>query len=270
MKNRPRVSIITGAYNIRENEADLAIQSILDQTFKDFEFIICDDGSTNNTWQILRKWAKKDSRIVLIKNDMNMGLGASLNACIEASKGIYIARMDLDDYCVPRRLAIQVKFLDDNPKYSIVTSNGAIFDQDHHKPYGERILPERPTKKSMLFNSPFLHAGAMMRKKSLLEVDGYRVAKETRRAEDYDLWMRMYASDMIGYNIQDLLYFIREDRNAYNRRKYKYRIDEMVVRYKGFKSLGLLPSGLPYVIKPLIVGLIPGRIMKQIRKGRKR
>lgn len=263
--SKPKVSIITGAFNIRKDEADLAIQSILDQTFEDFEFLICNDGSTNDTAEILQRWAKKDKRIVVLENNTNAGLMVSLNKCLEKAKGEYIARMDLDDYCTPDRLEKQVSFLDGNSDYDIVTSNSRLFDNDHKRPYGTRRIPEYPVARDMLFNSPFLHGGAMVRKSAFDKVNGYRVAKETWRAEDYDLWMRMYAAGSKGYNIQDALYYIREDKNAYSRRKYKYRVQEAVVRYKGFKSLGLLPGGLPYVIKPLIVGLIPAFVMKKMR-----
>lgn len=268
MKNKsPKVSVITGAFNIKKDDAGLAIQSILDQSFSDFEFIICDDGSTNDTAEILRRWADKDKRIVLLKNKENAGLMISLNNCLKVAKGEYIARMDLDDYCVPERFAKQLAVFDQEPNCDIVTSNSELFDDDHRKPYGKRTIPERPAKKDMLFNSPFLHGGAMIRKAALDKVGGYRVAKETWRAEDYDLWMRMYASGSRGYNIQEGLYFIREDKNAYTRRKYKYRVHEAIVRYKGFKALGLLPAGLPYVIKPLLVGLIPPFIMKKMRSN---
>lgn len=264
--NPPKVSVIAGAYNIiKPAEMELAINSILQQTFKDFEFIICDDGSTNDTYQQLQKLASLDKRIRVLRNNTNQGLHRTLNNCLAVAQGEYIARMDMDDYSAPERLQRQVAFLDAQPEFSLVTSCAFLFDNDHTKPYGSRSLPEQPTKHDMLFNSPFLHAGAMLRRADLQQVDGYRVAKETRRAEDYDLWMRMYAAGMLGYNLQERLYGIREDARAYARRQYKYRIDEAIVRFKGFKKLGLLPKGFPYVIKPLIVGLIPAKLLKKLR-----
>lgn len=265
MSGSPKVSVITGAFNIKRSEADLAIKSIIDQSFTDFEFIVCEDGSSNDTWSILQRWAKKDSRIVLLQHKENQGLMISLNDCLTVAKGEYIARMDLDDYCFPDRLEKQVKALDTHDEYDIVTSNSVLFDDDHMRPYGERLVPERPMKQDMLFSSPFLHGGAMMRKSALDRVDGYRVAKETWRAEDYDLWMRMYAAGSLGYNIQEPLYAIREDKRAYSRRKYKYRLQEAIVRYKGFRALGLLPKGTPYIIKPLIVGVIPSRVLRWLK-----
>lgn len=268
-QKNPRVSVIAGAYNItKTTEMELAIKSILEQTFTDFEFIICDDGSTDGTYQRLKTIAKQDKRIIILQNSTNQGLHQTLNNCLAVARGEYIARMDMDDYSLPDRFAKQVKFLDEHPEFALVTSCAFLFDDNHSVAYGERRLPEQPTKRDMLFNSPFLHAGAMLRKASLQQVDGYRVAKETRRAEDYDLWMRMYAAGMIGYNLQENLYGIREDSRAYARRKYRYRIDEAIVRYKGFKKLGLLPRGFAYVVKPLVVGLIPTRLLRSLKTKR--
>ena len=101
--------------------------------------------------------------------------------------------------------------------------------------------------------------------KALENVNNYRVSKETRRVEDYDLWMRLYKYGYKIYNIQEELYSFREDEKCLKRRKYKYRIDEVKVRYYGFKSLGLFPKGYLYVLKPLIVGLIPYNITKFLK-----
>lgn len=108
-----------------------------------------------------------------------------------------------------------------------------------------------------------------MRKDILDKVNNYRVEKITRRAEDYDLFMRIYANGYKGYNMQEFLYQFREDHDAYKRRAYKYRIDDVQIRYRGFKMLGLMPVGLLYVIKPLIVGLIPQVILSKMRRYRK-
>ena len=90
------------------------------------------------------------------------------------------------------------------------------------------------------------------------------MSRETRRCEDYELFMRMQRS-FSGANLDEGLYYFREDKNALARRKYKYRLDEVKIRWRGFKSLGLLPRGLPYVIKPLAVGLIPSPLLKRLR-----
>lgn len=261
----PKVSVIMGIYNSNKEEmVKLAIDSILNQTFTDFEFIICDDGSTDGTYELVQRLTVHDNRVILIKNKKNSGLAFSLNHCLNIAKGKYIARMDADDISLPTRLEEEVKFLDDNIEYDIVGCNALLFNSDGI--WGEKSLPEFPVKESFLFTSPFIHPTILIRSNVINSLFGYKVSKETLRAEDYDLFMRMYSLGYKGYNIQKSLYKFREDKNTYKRRAYKYRLDEAKVRYKGFKLLGLMPKAFPYVIKPLVVGLIPQRILSILRK----
>ncbi|HDR7894654.1 MULTISPECIES: glycosyltransferase family 2 protein [Bacillus] len=260
----PKVSIIMGVYNTPDEEMlSLAVNSIINQTYSNWEFIICDDGSTDNTWDILCKLATQDSRIVLIKNEKNMGLAATLNNCINVSNGEYIARQDADDYSEVNRFEKQVEFLESNLEYSIVGSRANVFDDK--KIWSVRGKEGRVENRDFLFGTPFLHPTVMMRKADLVKCEGYKVSRETLRTEDYDLFMRMYAAGMRGYNLSECLFYYREDREAYNKRKYRYRIDEAIVRYKGFKTLKLMPIGLLYVLKPLIIGLIPATCMHYLK-----
>jgi len=256
----PKVSVIMGTYN-GEQMLDTAIQSICNQTFTDWEFIICDDCSTDRTWEIISQWEKKDPRIKGIRNSKNMKIAASSNRCIALAKGKYIAKMDDDDLSYPERLEKEVRFLDEHPDFDFVSSLVECYD-------GEKIVknyidrkPE-PQKEDFLAGMQFVNPVLMIRRECLEKVNGYRVEKKTRRAEDYDLYMRLYAAGYRGYNIQERLlrYFVNPEVMK-RKRKYRYRVDEALVRYEGFKALGLLPKGFPYVIRPLIVGLIPQRII---------
>lgn len=261
----PKISVIMGIYNT--NSPDMvktAIDSILNQTFKDFEFIICDDGSDDGTYELVKKLTAHDTRVQLIKNERNMGLAASLNRCLEMATGTYIARMDADDSSLPTRLEEQLIFLENNSQYALVTCWADLFSDDGV--WGQKRVIAAPEKKDLLFGPPFIHAAMLFRTDILKDLGGYRVCKETLRAEDYDLWMRLYAAGHKGYNLQKILYQIREDKNAYSRRKYRYRLDEAKVRYRGFKLLELLPGAWPYVVKPLVVGLIPQQLLARLRK----
>lgn len=263
-----KVSIIMGVYNMANKKEimKLAIESIFNQTYNNFEFIICDDGSNDGTYEILKSLTEKDNRVTLIRNDRNRRLAYSLNRCLKIAKGEYIARMDADDISMPNRLEKQIKFLDEHLEYAIVGCN--LLFINNNGIWGKRIFAEKPTKKSFLFTSPFCHPAIIMRKKVLDKVDNYKVEKITRRLEDYDLFMRMYANGYKGYNMQEFLYQFREDDDAFKRRAYKYRWDEVQVRYRGFKTLGLMPNAWIYVIKPLIVGLIPQKLLSKLRKYR--
>lgn len=264
MNKNPKISVIMGVFNGEERLED-SINSIIEQTYTNWEFIICDDCSIDGSYKKLLDIAEKDKRIIIIRNEKNLGLASTLNKCIEIAKGEYIARMDDDDYSYPERFQKQVEFLDNNVEYDIVSSSINLYD-------GEKIIFCKkidniyPKKEDFLWGSCFVHPATMFRKSSIIKVNCYREAKETRRAEDYDLFMRMYAKGMKGYNFSEPLLRYYTNIEAMKKRKYIYRIDEAIVRYKGFKSLGLFPKAIPYIFKPLLVGLIPRKVLIIIQK----
>lgn len=260
------VSIIMGAYNVSSlSMLDKAIESILLQSLSDFEFIICDDGSTDDTWNRLNKFMQKDSRIRLLRNKKNQGLAAALNHCLRFAQGEFIARQDADDISDPYRLEKQVRFLKQHENIGFVGTNCDLFDENGI--WRNRCFPEFPTKKDFLFTLPFVHGSLLFRREILLN-NPYKVSKETRRTEDYELLMRLYARRIRGGNLQEALYLFQENRTTRKRRKFCYRIDEAKVKWRGFYQLGLMPQGLPYVVKPIIVGMIPQDILRRLKKKR--
>ena len=264
----PKVSVIMGVYNCKNFELlDKSIKSIIGQSFSDFEFIICNDGSTNDSLKHLKKYELLDKRIRILSYEQNRGLSYALNYCLQYASGKYIARQDDDDISKPDRFIKQVDFLDNNMQYSIVGTLADVFDDNGI--WGKYSNPEIPKKNDFYWNSPFMHPTVMIKKSAYNKVGGYRIAKETRRCEDIDLFMRMYAAGYLGYNIQEQLYLYRlvnEPNVKY--RKMKYRIDEAIVKYKGYRAMGNLKGALPYVLKPILVGLVPQRILYSIKKRR--
>lgn len=258
-----KVSVIMGVYNPVEEYLVQAVKSILNQTYKNFEFIICDDGSTQNI-EIFKKLKTLDERLIIIKNDSNMGLAYSLNKCISISSGEYIARQDDDDISERNRLNIQIDFLEKHSDYSFVGSNIILFDENGE--YSNFIFPKQPINNDFLFTSPFNHGSIIFRKKDLLEVNAYRVSKETRRCEDYDLFIRMYLDGKKGYNLQKYLYKFREDNNAKKRRRFKYRIDDMLVRKRYFKKMDFGLKRYFYIVKPVLVGLLPISLLNSLKR----
>lgn len=268
MKSKVDISVLMGVYNTnQEKMVRRAIESIQNQTFTNWEFIICDDGSDDGTYELLSKIIKGDNRIRLIRNKENQGLAAALNHCLEFASGTYAARMDVDDISMPERFEKQIKFLERNHEYQLVGSAVELFDSNGI--WGQRSMPEKPEKKAFLWGSPFVHPSILIRRDVLVKIKGYRVAKETKRTEDYDLFMRCYAAGFKGYNMQEVLYQFCEDKNSVTRKKYRYRIDEAKIRYKGFRKLGLMPKGILYVFKPLIVGLLPYSLLVRLRGDKK-
>ncbi len=271
-----QISIIMGAYNCEKTLAE-SLDSILNQTYSDFLCYVCDDGSSDGTTSLIKAYAEKDSRIVFLKNDRNCGLAVTLNRLIAFCHTPYIARMDGDDIAEPDRLEKQINFLESHPEYDLCGSAVRYFDETGF--WGEHIYPEQPERKDFLFVNPFAHPTIMFRTSSLLkmtvlekinDVDKntviYSEDPKTGRSEDYELFMRMYAKGMKGYNFQEPLLRYRENRAAYTKRKFKYTFAEARVRFIGFKKLNLLPKGLIYVIKPVIIGLIPPKMRLKLRK----
>ena len=261
---RPNVSVIMGVYNPNSKEEILrAVNSILDQTYTDFEFIICDDGSNAVTKRWLADIAQLDSRIKLIENTVNQGLAATLNHCIMVSEGIYIARQDADDYSDRTRFEKQLRFLSDHPEYSFVGSNVYYFSDAGV--WGEFRYPAYPKSNDFMWMSPFSHGSLIFRKEVLMKNNLYRVARETMRCEDYDLFMRIYLNGDKAANLQENLYYYCEDENTIKRRKFTDRLIEVKVRARYFDKLGLYPEGIIYLLKPVIVGLITIRLLNRMK-----
>lgn len=253
-----KISVAMSAYNAQDHIGN-AIESILAQTFGDFEFLLYDDGSSDNTLSIMRGYAS-DGRVRIIEGGTNRGLAYALNQCIAQAQGEYIARMDADDLSVPTRLQTQNDFLDANPGYSLVGSCMESFDDSGA--YGVLKWPERPTKEDVFLHHGFAHATVMVRAEALRSVGGYTDIADTLRVEDYDLWCKLYFKGCVGYNITNCIYRTRMDRNTYSRRKYRFRINEFRRRKYWYGKLGIGKKYALQIFKPLIVGLIPAALMQ--------
>lgn len=260
------ISVIMGVYNINDEKMlETSINSILNQTYENFEFIICDDASTNNTYDILNKLSNTDKRIKLLRNEVNLKASGARNKCLMHANGEFIAIMDADDYSASNRLEMQIDFLNKNNEFSFVGSKGKYFEKNIKYTAGEYWFCEKPKKNDFLITLPFVHASIMFRREALLKVNGYSMSKKVTRSEDYDLIMRLYANNFKGANINKVLYYIRQDKDTFKRRKYRYRINEAIVKYEGFRALGLMPAGIIFAIKPLIIGIIPIKLLNIIK-----
>jgi glycosyltransferase involved in cell wall biosynthesis len=264
----PTLSVISGAYNLADCKYfEKSLTSLTAQTYRDIEIILCDDGSTDGTYEILKRFAETDDRIKLIRNETNLGLVKTLNRCLSLAEGKYIARHDCDDYNDLTRFEKQVAYLEAHPSLGILGTSAYLFDDNGV--FAVDTMPRVVKKSDFLFNNPYKHGSVIFRREAILRADGYRVAKETVRNEDYDLFMRIHTFTE-GENLDEPLYYFLEDDAARKRRKYRYRINEAKVRLRGFKSLGLMPKGLLYVIKPLIVGLLPGFVLRKLQEKRRK
>lgn len=183
--SHPTVSIIMSVYN-GEQYLSIAIDSILNQTFTDFEFVIINDYSTDQSKAIIQSYA--DERIVYLENEKNIGLAASLNKGIAIAKGKYIARMDDDDVAFPERLQRQVAFLEENREIGLLGTYAEIGGKQtglrKHSEYSDEL------KVRTFFSCQFCHPTVMIRKE-VLDQNNLRYNEAFSTAQDYDLWSRM-------------------------------------------------------------------------------
>lgn len=263
-----KISIIMGVWNPDPSGLSRCIDSLIGQKFQSWELLLYDDGSSREIRGNIRRIAEYDSRIICLGSDTNHGLAAALNACIQTARAPYIARMDGDDIAFPERLEEQYTFLTTHSQYQWVGSTAQLIDDCGV--WGILSVPERPQAEDFLINSPFIHPSVLFRREALTQTGGYCTDKSVAQLEDYELFMRLYGLGMCGYNIQHPLIGYHEDLAAHRKRTYSRRIREMWLRRRGFKKMGILrPSALPYVLKPLFVGLIPADIHHALRRKMK-
>lgn len=249
-----KISVIMGIYNCEDTLAE-AIESILGQTYTDFELIMCDDGSSDGTYAIAQSYAEKFGNVKVIKNEKNMRLAYSLNHCLSVSSGEYIARMDADDVSCPTRFEKQVEFLDSHPKIDLVGTSLTVKDGDEL--LYNRIYPYDPIKNVYLTASPFAHPTVMIRKSVLTALGGYRVSPETMRCEDLDLWFRFAIAGYKGVNLPDPLYLYQESLNDYKKRTVKAALGIRKVYLKYYKETKAPLKYRIMTLKPVIAAFLP-------------
>jgi glycosyltransferase involved in cell wall biosynthesis len=203
----PKVSVLMSAYNGARYLRETA-ESILNQIFTDFEFIIVDDGSTDGTWSILAEYADRDQRVTLIRNKQNIGLTKSLNKGLRAARGEYIARQDADDVSLPERLAKQVAFLDQQRSVVLLgTAIEVISESGKSKGTSSPPCRDANIRWVLLLDNTFWHSSVMVRRSVLMD-NNLWYDEELRYSQDYDLWSRvlMYGQ---GANLPDVLVQMR-------------------------------------------------------------
>ena len=232
----PRISVIIGIYNCAPTLVE-ALDSLYNQTFKDFKIILCDDGSSDDTYNVAKDYVSRHDNIILIRNECNMGLNYTLNHCLKYADTEYVARMDGDDISMPTRFEKEINFLDDHPEFSIVSMPMIYFDEDGEFGCGKGGYESK--KERLIYGTAFCHAPCMVRREAFEMVGGYSVDKRLLRYEDYNLWTKMFAKGLRGYMLDEPLYMMRDDRNAKRRRNFKGRIRAIYAHYLAHKQLHL-------------------------------
>ena len=210
----PKARVIMSVYN-GEKYLPEAIESILDQTLDDFEFIIVNDGSTDGSSGILDSYSKQDTRIRIIRNDLNIGLTRSLNRALESAKGPYVARMDADDISSSGRLEKQVSFLEKHPDLGLAGCYAVVIDGSGAT-VKNVVMPEKVNELIRKRNY-YLHGSIMVRTDIIRELGGYD--EEMRYAQDYELWLRLSKTHKMGV-VPEFIYKCRVHGDAILNRKY--------------------------------------------------
>jgi glycosyltransferase involved in cell wall biosynthesis len=220
--------VLLPCYN-GERHLSSGLDSLLAQTYVDFEIIAIDDGSEDSTSKILADYAARDPRIRASRNETNLGLVRTLNRGIELSRGEYIARMDADDEAEPTRLQTQVGFLDTHSTVDLVSSSVTLID------IAGRVIGERlvwvtgPTacRYVTAFATPVVHA-AMMARRDCIESFGYSLDAKALHAEDYELWGRLVAAGRQLANIPESLYRIRLSSHSVSVRNERLQVQNFI------------------------------------------
>jgi len=205
MIDNPKISVIMSVYN-GEKYLREAIDSILNQTFTDFEFIIVNDGSTDNSLEIIKSY--EDERIKIINNEQNIGLTKSLNKALKQARGEYIARQDADDISFPNRFEEQVKYFVEHLEMALLGTSIYKIDENG-KITGKRLALAKPSIKDLFRENQFNH-GSVMFKKEVVDELGY-YDELFNYSQDYELWIRI-AKHYEVRNLTQTLYKLRTHR----------------------------------------------------------
>lgn len=261
----PQITVLMSVYNglpyLQES-----INSILNQSFKDFEFIIIEDCSSDTSLEVLKSYAKKDRRIRLIKNTENKGLGANLKKGVELAKGDYIARMDDDDISLPHRLQTQLDFAQANPEIDIIGS----FATDINEKGDDIGLRKMPTSHEdiikYIWTCPIIHPTALIKKESLLKAGSYG---DEKRRQDYALWFRCAKHSLKFANIPEPLLKYRFADEYFKKNNFPALITQAKIGWKGCIQVKASPVAYIGVAVPLIRSLFPKFIQRWLAKLQK-
>ena len=263
----PLISVLMGIYNCADT-LPVAIDSILNQTVQDFELILCEDGSSDDTYAVAADYQRRyPDKIVLLKNEHNLGLNLTLNRCLAVAKGEFIARMDGDDVCDPTRFEKELAVLRSRPDVAFVGTTMYLFDDNGI--WGITRPLAEPKPKTFSRGNPFSHGSCMVRRSAYDAMGGYSEDPRVVRVEDFHLWMRMYEAGMKGVNILEPLYALRSDFKAAGRRRMKARWNEAYVTWISICRLKVPKWRLILSLRPLLLGLLPRRFYLMLHKRKR-
>lgn len=257
------VSILMSVYN-GERFVRQAVESLLAQTYRDFELLIVDDASTDGTHEILEELTEHDRRIRILTNSNNLGLTKSLNVALRQAQGDLIARMDADDIALPTRLEKQIAFLEGHPDIDVVGTAYEWIDEDGHAIGRPNVITDpNDIHRTLPRTNPLLHSSVVMRRPALDRASGYD--ESYRRAQDYDLWLRLSRTSRMA-NLPEILMQKRLLSGMISFQSERTQLRCAVrARLCALKRGDIPLWNVISLLKPLVASLLPRRAVRWVR-----
>lgn len=266
-KPSPTISVLMCVRN-EDVWVSQAIESVLDQTYSDFELIITDDGSSDNTSGVLQHYSTIDDRIQIIQHTASLGLASSLNEQIQIARGRYLARMDGDDIAQSDRFAKQVEFMDEHPQVGLLGSFCREINSEGN-PIGvwERPTSDRALKKTLFSRNPFIHSSVMLRCEVFSVVGLYNESMQF--AQDYELWLRV-AGHFDLANLSEPLIDLRVDWSKLTKKNRRARRYELIILLHYIRSEGFPIWYYFYLLRPFLLSLLPTGVTMKMKSIQRR
>jgi glycosyltransferase involved in cell wall biosynthesis len=256
----PQISVIMSVFNEDPDFLRKSIGSILSQNFQDFEFVIIDDGSSEGVEKILTNYADTDQRVILIRNDENIGLTKSLNKAIRASTGAFIARMDSDDVAFPNRLERQLDFLKGN-SYDFIDSDRILIDRIGNTLQERKREVPKNLKKALMKGNFFTHS-TFFGKKVVFQT-GYNELYP--RAQDYEFLLRILGEGYsVGFMEEPTLKYRVHEAGISNRKAREQELCALRARWDAITKHGFEWKYFPYLLRSFFMLLIPYEVKRSL------
>ena len=240
MRKTPTISVLMSTYNTPEDWLSEAIESILSQTFSDFEFIIADDCSTQSLDNIRTKYS--DERIIWFRNERNLGLTKTLNKALKLAKGKYIARMDADDISLPERFSTQIRYMESHPEVIVCGSYRRAFgNENKDEIWNIPLTREEQQVQLFFFNCGLTHPTAMFRK-SMLDEYGITYNEDYIKAQDYGIWVQCTRYAPMAVIPEVLLKYRKSDRQISSAGRKNQLENDKKIKLDQVVALGIEPT----------------------------
>lgn len=250
LSNKPRVSVVMSEYNTNIELLKSALESILCQSFKDFELIIVNDGSSTDIQSLISSY--EDNRIRIVNNLANKGLVYSLNRGVNIARAKYVVRMDTDDIAHSNRIEVLYEFIENNPQYAVVGSLANLLtDGEYGGVMGDA---GEITARAIMRGSAPIHPSVIMNRSKVIKAGGY---DDFKRAEDLALWLKLLKRGEQLYVLRDILLDYRVNKDDYRKRRLITRSGEIRARIKYYPLLGAGPIEYLVILRSIISGVMP-------------